>query len=109
MKSAEQQAALALHRTRDLLVKQVNMVRGLLAEFGIEMAQGLHHALRLAAQLSAGHPTEVSTLAQRVVKKTWPFRLLYWRSSWRLLRRNCSLGTDRTSCPSAWRRSPVSA
>ena len=52
VKSAEQQAALALHRTRDLLVRQrtqlVNMLRGLLAEFGIAMARGLHHALRLA-------------------------------------------------------------
>jgi transposase len=71
-KSAEQQAALALHRTRDLLVKQrtqlVNMVRGLLAEFGIEMARGLHHALALAARLSAGDAPEVPALAQRVVK-----------------------------------------
>lgn len=71
-KSAEQQAALALHRTRDLLVKQrtqlVNMVRGLLAEFGIEMARGLHHALALAARLSAGDAAEVPALAQRVVK-----------------------------------------
>lgn len=55
VKSVEQQAALALHRTRDLLVRQrtqlVNMLRGLLAEFGIEMARGLHHALRLARRL----------------------------------------------------------
>jgi transposase len=40
VKSPEQQAALALHRTRNLLVKQrtqlVNM-RGLLAEFGIDI------------------------------------------------------------------------
>lgn len=72
MKSAEQQAALALHRTRDLLVKQrtrlVNMVRALLAEFGIEMARGLRHALALAARLSAGAAPEVPALAQRVVK-----------------------------------------
>lgn len=72
VKTAEQQAALALHRTRDLLVKQrtqlVNMVRGLLAEFGIEMARGLHHALALAARLSAGDAPEVPGLAQRVVK-----------------------------------------
>lgn len=72
VKSAEQQAALALHRTRDLLVKQrtqlVNMVRGLLAEFGIEMARGLHHALALAERLSAGDAPEVPALAQRVVK-----------------------------------------
>jgi transposase len=71
VKSTEHQAALALHRTRDLLVKQrtqlVNMIRGLLAEFGIEMARGLHHALELAARLSKGEAAEVPLLAQRVV------------------------------------------
>lgn len=71
VKSPEQQAALALHRTRDLLVKQrtqlVNMIRGVLAEFGIEMARGLHHALALAKRLTAGDAAEVPTLAQRVV------------------------------------------
>lgn len=71
VKSGEQQAALALHRTRDLLVKQrtqlVNMVRGLLAEFGIEMARGLHQALALARRLVAGEAPEVPVLAQRVV------------------------------------------
>lgn len=70
VKSTEDQAALALHRTRDLLVKQrtqlVNMIRGLLAEFGIEMARGLHHALELAARLSAGEAAEVPSLVQRV-------------------------------------------
>src|SRR3990170_4978476 len=44
VKSPEQQAALALPRPRDLLVKQrtqlVNMIRGVLAEFGIETARG---------------------------------------------------------------------
>ncbi len=71
VKTVEQQAALALHRTRDLLVKQrtqlVNMIRGLLAEFGIEMARGLRHALELAARLSAGEANEMPSLAQRVV------------------------------------------
>ena len=46
MKSAEQQAALSLHRTRNLLVKQrtqlVNMIRGLLAEFGIDIPEGAY-------------------------------------------------------------------
>src|SRR5688500_31546 len=41
IKSVEQQAALALHRTRDIFVRQrtqlVNMIRGLLAEFGINL------------------------------------------------------------------------
>ena len=72
VKSTEQQAALALHRTRDLLVKQrtqlVNMIRGLLAEFGIEMARGLGRALQLAERLSAGEAPEVPALAERVVK-----------------------------------------
>src|SRR6201747_788172 len=49
IKSPEQQAALALHRTRDLFVKQrtqlVNMIRGLLAEFGIEIRRGIEQAL----------------------------------------------------------------
>jgi transposase len=71
VKATEQQAALALHRTRDLLVKQrtrlVNMIRGLLAEFGIEMVRGLRHALELAGRLSAGDAAEVPPLAQRVV------------------------------------------
>jgi len=71
VKSPEQQAALALHRTRDLLVKQrtqlVTMIRGLLAEFGIEMARGLHHALALAKRLTDGHNADVPELAQRVV------------------------------------------
>ena len=48
IKSCEQQAALTVHRTRDLLVKQrtqlVNMIRGLLAEFGIEIRRGITHA-----------------------------------------------------------------
>ena len=72
-KSAEQQAALALHRTRDLLVRQrtqlVNMLRGLLAEFGIEMVRGLHHALRLAGQLSKGEAPEAPPLARLMVKE----------------------------------------
>jgi transposase len=57
MKSAEQQAALSLHRTRNLLVKQrtqlVNMIRGLLAEFGIDIPEGLERALGLARQIAA--------------------------------------------------------
>ncbi len=71
VKSPEQQAALALHRTRDLLVKQrtqlVNMIRGMLAEFGVETPRGLHHALALSAKLAEGDTAAVPTLAQRVV------------------------------------------
>jgi transposase len=49
VKSPEQQAALSMHRTRDLLVKQrtqlVNMIRGLPAEFGVDIPKGLERAL----------------------------------------------------------------
>src|SRR6478736_2218112 len=52
IKSPEQQAMLALHRTRDLFVKQrtqlVNMIRNLLAEFGIEIRRGIEQALTVA-------------------------------------------------------------
>src|SRR5436309_1755651 len=55
VKSREQQAALSMHRTRDLLVKQrtqlVNMMRGLLAEFGIDIPQDLERALLMARQI----------------------------------------------------------
>ena len=71
IKAPEQQAALSLHRTRNLLVKQrtqlVNMVRGLLAEFGVETPRGLHHALALSSRLVDGQAAEVPALAQRVI------------------------------------------
>lgn len=58
VKSPEQQAALALHRTRELLVKErtqlVNMIRGLLAEFGIDIPRGLERALAMARQVADG-------------------------------------------------------
>ena len=72
MKSAEQQAALSLHRTRDLLVKQrtqlVNMIRGLLAEFGIDIPEGLLRALGLARQIAAQEVTpEVPPMAMQIL------------------------------------------
>ncbi len=73
IKSVEQQAALALHRTRDLLVRQrtqlVNMIRGLLAEFGIAIPKGIarkpewdlvrgnHQGQRFMPRKQAGHKT----------------------------------------------------
>ena len=58
IKSVEQQAALSLHRTRDLLVRQrtqlVNMIRGLLAEFGVDIPKGITHALAFVRRVVAG-------------------------------------------------------
>jgi transposase len=72
MKSAEQQAALSLHRTRNLLVKQrtqlVNMIRGLLAEFGIDIPEGLERALGLARQIAAKDVTpDVPAMAMQLL------------------------------------------
>ena len=71
IKSAEQQSVLALHRTRDLLVGQrtqlVNMIRSQLAEYGIVLAKGIHHALRLVDQLVDGVVPDIPSLACKVV------------------------------------------
>jgi transposase len=72
VKSAEQQAALSLHRTRDLLVRQrtqlVNMIRGLLAEFGIVMPDGVERALGLARQIHTNEALpDVPATAQEVL------------------------------------------
>jgi transposase len=57
VKSAEQQAALMLHRSRDLLVRQrtmlINALRGHLAEFGLIEARGPGRISRLAAMVEA--------------------------------------------------------
>jgi transposase len=71
VKSPQQQMALAPHRTRDLLVKQrtqlLNMIRGLLAKFGIKIVRGLHHAIELAARIAKGDASAVPDLAVRVI------------------------------------------
>jgi transposase len=71
IKSPEQQSILALHRTRDLLIRQrtqlVNMIRAQLAEFGIVLAKGIQHALRLAGQLVEGAVPDIPPLAVNVI------------------------------------------
>jgi transposase len=71
VKSPEQQGALAMHRSRDLLVKQrtqlVNMIRGLLAEFGIAIPRGLERALLMARQIVDGETPDVPVEAAKVI------------------------------------------
>ena len=71
IKSPEQQAMLALHRARALLIRQrtqlVNMIRGQLAEFGIVLAKGIQHALKLVEQLLDGKALGIPELAAKVV------------------------------------------
>ncbi len=72
IKSPEQQSVLALHRTRDMLIRQrtqlVNMIRAQLAEFGIALAKGIQHALRLVGQLLDGEAPDIPPLAIKVLK-----------------------------------------
>jgi transposase len=57
IKSVEQQAVLALHAARSLLVKQgtmlANALRGLAAEFGLTVPKGLHELEELVALVGA--------------------------------------------------------
>jgi transposase len=71
IKSAEQQAAVSMHRARDLLVKQrtqlVNMIRGLLAEFGVDIPRGLGRALLIAKQILDGQEADIPKEAAQIV------------------------------------------
>jgi transposase len=71
VKSTEQQAALSIHRARDLLVKQrtqlVNMIRGLLAEFGIDIPRGLERALSMARGIVDGEAPDIPGDAVKVI------------------------------------------
>lgn len=63
IKNTNQQAVLGLHRTRGLVVKQrtqvINMIRGLLREFGHVFPKGLEAALRYASDHLGGTRPEV--------------------------------------------------
>lgn len=51
IKKVEQQDVLLLHRSRELIIKQrtaqANQIRGLLSEYGIVIAQGINHLIKL--------------------------------------------------------------
>jgi len=71
VKSPQQQAALSMHRTRDLLVKQrtqlINMIRDLLAEFGVDIPKGLERALLMARQIVDGKAPDVPIEAAKIL------------------------------------------
>jgi transposase len=72
LKSTEQQSALMLHRSRDLLVRQrtmlVNAVRGHFAEFGIIAPQGIRRVGELAALLIEEDATTLPPLARQALR-----------------------------------------
>ena len=69
IKTAEQQAVLMLHRTRDLLVRQrtmlVNALRGHMAELGIIAPQGIARVADLMAVLLGEATTNVPSAGDR--------------------------------------------
>jgi transposase len=71
VKSAEQQAVLMLHRTRDLLVRQrtmlVNALRGHMSELGIIAPQGIGRVADLMAVLVDEDTTVVPALARQAL------------------------------------------
>lgn len=71
IKSVKQQAVLFLHRARDLTVRQrtqlVNMLRSLLAEFGIVIAQGIGRAISFAKDVVDGDRPDLPEVAQDVI------------------------------------------
>jgi transposase len=68
IKTPDQQAALMMHRARELLVGQrtalVNALRGHLAELGIVTAKGIHRVADLLAELVGVENTKIPPLAQ---------------------------------------------
>jgi transposase len=74
LKTAEQQGVLALHRAREGLVKartaQANQIRGLLAEYGIVISQGIQHIAERVPEIledgDNGLPGVFRSLLQRL-------------------------------------------
>ena len=75
IKSVEQQTVLSLHRAREGFVRartaQANQIRGLLAEFGLVIAQGIHNVPKrlpaILAEAADSLPTAMHELLQRLL------------------------------------------
>src|SRR5262245_12402655 len=72
VKTADQQAAVLLHRGRERLVRQrtglVNALRGHLAEFGVIAPQGLRHVGKLIAIVRDEGDARLPDLARQVLQ-----------------------------------------
>jgi len=73
IKNVEQQGVLALHRARQGFVKartaQANQIRGLLAEFGISIAQGMGHLTREVPDLIEDASNELPGMFRLLVQR----------------------------------------
>lgn len=72
VKTPDQQAVLALHRTRSLLIRQrtaaINAIRGLLSEFGLVAAKGPARLDELRRRLGEAEPDQVPAEARLAVE-----------------------------------------
>ena len=122
IKSVEQQAVLALHAARSLLVKQgtmlANALRGLAAEFGLTVPRGPHKLEGLMALVgaeegipAAGRRAMAELYAHGGAARAWRSctRMAErWPSAWlRSKSRSCAMRA-RTRPHGAWPRSPAS-
>lgn len=71
IKTVEQQALPSLHRARDLLVRQltqrINVLRGLVAEFGIDLPKGLARVTGFAENVTLGEVLNLPGTANEVI------------------------------------------
>jgi transposase len=71
IKTPEQQSILAVHRTRDLIVRQrtltINMLRAQLAEFGIIFPQGVGHTTQFAKCVLNGDQPDLPEVVSDVI------------------------------------------
>ncbi len=71
IKTEGQQAVLFLHRARDMVVRQrtqlSNMLRGLLGEFGVVIAQGIGSAVKFAKAVLDGNRPSIPEVAIEVL------------------------------------------
>jgi transposase len=75
VKSIEQQAILAVHRARELAVAErtalVNQIRGLLGEFGIVLAQGIHRLRRVLPDILEDAENDLPGVARQTVAELY--------------------------------------
>ena len=106
LKTVEQQSALMMHRTRDLLIRQrtmlVNALRGHMAEFGLVEAQGLHKVAGLIAIVMNDKDERIPDIARQALKMIVPARSTNCRCESLCLRRRYSLGTGTTRSVNVW-------
>ena len=73
LKNTDQQSILAVHRARQGFVKartaQANQIRGLLAEFGVILPQGIHHLAKRVPELIEDGSNELTGMFRHLIQR----------------------------------------